>query len=84
MSWLNSQTVDYTSRERFATRVNVHLLPFFGSKPIGSIRPSQVQTWLRRFQDNEASETSRALYFGHLVSIFNFATEDKKIWAADC
>ncbi|SNR97168.1 Site-specific recombinase XerD, partial [Haloechinothrix alba] len=29
--------------------------------------------------DRGASETSRALYFGHLVSIFNFAIEDKRI-----
>lgn len=77
--WLDSQTADYTSRERFATRVKVHMLPHFGKKPIGSIKPSDVQTWLRVLQDKEASETSRALYFGHLVSIFNFAIEDKKI-----
>lgn len=77
--WLDSQTADYTSRERFETRVNVHMLPHFGQKPIGSIKPSDVQTWLRSLQDKEASETSRALYFGHLVSIFNFAIEDKKI-----
>lgn len=77
--WLDSQTADYTSRERFATRVNVHMVPYFGKKAIGSIKPSDVQTWLRGLQDREASETSRALYFGHLVSIFNFAIEDKKI-----
>ncbi|HET6285981.1 MAG TPA: tyrosine-type recombinase/integrase [Amycolatopsis sp.] len=78
-SWLDSQTVDYTSRERFATRVNVHLLPYFGKKAVGAIRPSHIQTWLRKLQDAEASETSRALYFGHLVSILNFAMADKKI-----
>ncbi|WP_233520141.1 hypothetical protein [Prauserella sp. PE36] len=81
LRWLDAQTVDYTSRERLATRVNVHLLPHFGKKPVGSIKPSDVQRWLRAMKDGEVSETSRALYFGHLVSIFNFAIEDKVIGA---
>ncbi|WP_129668563.1 tyrosine-type recombinase/integrase [Phytoactinopolyspora endophytica] len=77
--WLDSQTVDHTSRERFETRVKVHLLPRFGGDPIGSIKPSDVQRWLRGLQDADIAVNSQALYFGHLVSIFNFAVADKLI-----
>lgn len=79
LRWVEAQTFDYTTRERVQSRVATHLLPFFEGRSIGSIKPSDVQAWLRWLQDRQVASTSRVLYFSHLVSVFSFAQEDKLI-----
>ncbi|WP_020670427.1 tyrosine-type recombinase/integrase [Amycolatopsis nigrescens] len=79
--WVDAQTFDYTTRERVKSRVATHLVPFFSGKSIGSIKPSDVQAWLRWLQDRQVSVNSRVLYFTHLVSVLSFAQEDKLIIA---
>lgn len=77
--WTEAQTFDYTTRERVKSRVKTHLLPFFEGRSIGSIKPSDVQAWLRWLQDRKVAPRSRVLYFTHLVSILGFAKDDKLI-----
>lgn len=77
--WVDAQTFDYTTRERVKSRVVTHLVPFFEGRSIGSIKPSDVQAWLRWLQDQGVATRSRVLYFAHLVSIFSFARDDKLI-----
>ncbi|OQO92445.1 site-specific integrase [Saccharomonospora piscinae] len=77
--WVQAQTFDYTTRERVESRVATHLLPFFEGRSIGSVKPSDVQAWLRWLQDRQVAPASRVLYFSHLVSVFSFAQEDKLI-----
>ncbi|MFJ4100561.1 tyrosine-type recombinase/integrase [Amycolatopsis japonica] len=77
--WVDAQTFDYTTRERVKSRIANHLVPFFESKSIGAVKPSDVQTWLRWLQERQVSVNSRVLYFTHLVSVFSFAKEDKLI-----
>lgn len=77
--WMSKQTFDYTTRERVQSRIDNHLIPYFKDRPIGGIKPSDVQAWLRWLQDRHVSENSRVLYFTHLVSIFNYAKADKMI-----
>jgi hypothetical protein len=77
--WADAQTFDYTTRERVKSRVAKHLVPFFAGKSVGAIKPSDVQAWLRWLQENQVSVNSRVLYFTHLVSVLNFAKEDKLI-----
>ncbi|MET9261571.1 site-specific integrase [Amycolatopsis sp. NPDC004079] len=77
--WAAAQTYDHTTRERVASRVANHLVPYFEGKSIAAVRPSDVQGWLRWLQERGVSANSRVLYFTHLVSIFSFAKEDKLI-----
>jgi integrase len=77
--WTEAQTFDYTTRERVKSRVAKHLVPFFEAKSVGAIKPSDVQAWLRWLQENQVSVNSRVLYFTHLVSVLNFAKDDKLI-----
>ncbi|MGC7097101.1 tyrosine-type recombinase/integrase [Amycolatopsis lurida] len=77
--WVGAQTFDFTTRERVHSRVSTHLVPFFEGQSIGSIKPSGVQAWLRWLQDRNVADNSRVLYFTHLVSILEFAKEDKLI-----
>lgn len=78
-NWVESQTFDWTTRERVESRIRTHFTPYFGKKPVGSIRPGGVQAWLRWLQEREVSNNSRVLYFSHLVSILNLAVDDKLI-----
>lgn len=77
--WIKAQTFDYTTRERVTSRIDTHLVPYFEGKSVGAIKPSDVQGWLRWLQDRKVSPNSRVLYFTHLVSVLNFAREDKLI-----
>jgi integrase len=77
--WLAAQTFDWTTRERVESRIRTHFLPYFGKKSVGAIRPSDVLGWLRWLQARGVAPNSRALYFNHLVPIFNLAIDDKRI-----
>lgn len=77
--WVGAQTFDYTTSERVESRIKTHLIPYFEGRSIGSIKPSDVQSWLRWLQDRSVAERSRVLYFTHLVSILDYAKEDKLV-----
>ncbi|PPK70265.1 tyrosine-type recombinase/integrase [Actinokineospora auranticolor] len=82
--WVDSQTFDYTTRERISGRLRVHLYPFFEKKSLGAIKPGEVQAWLRELQDRAVSVNYRVLLFTHLASILNAAVDDRRILENPC
>jgi hypothetical protein len=58
--WLSSQTVDYTSRERFATRVKVHLLPFSEASRLARSGRARSKPGYADFRTTSAVEDRRA------------------------
>jgi hypothetical protein len=44
-TWLRTRTYDKLTMESLELRVRKHILPFFGSRPLSSIKPSAVAEW---------------------------------------
>lgn len=82
--WRKAQTFDFTTRERIGGRLHVRVYPYFEGRSLGSIKPVDVQGWLRWLQDNGVSQNYRVLLFTHMASIFNAAIDDKRILTNPC
>jgi integrase len=82
--WRKAQTFDYTTRERIGGRLRVHIYPYFDGRSLASLKPGDVQGWLRWLQDDNVSQNYRVLLFTHLASILNAAVDDKRILANPC
>ncbi|HEU5472045.1 MAG TPA: site-specific integrase [Actinophytocola sp.] len=82
--WRAAQTFDYTTRERIGGRLRVHVYPYFEGRSLASVKPTDIQGWVRWLQDNGVSQNYRVLLFTHLASILNAAIDDKRILINPC
>jgi hypothetical protein len=55
-----------------------HVMPFFGDRPIGTIRPSELQAWVRRRAELLAPATVEVVY-RIFAAILNTAVDDRLI-----
>lgn len=59
------------------------MLPTFGDRPLGSIRPSEVQAWVRRLEQELAPSTIGVVY-SFVVGIFRSAVRDRLLAVSPC
>src|SRR5437868_2741027 len=57
-AWQKSQLHRPTSVMQVDAHLRNHVMPFFGDRPIGSIRPSELQAWVRSRTEVLAPATS--------------------------
>jgi integrase len=81
--WLESQTLDPSTREAVESRLRVHLVPAFGDLELRAIKPSTVQRWLRGAQDRCAPRSAR-VHLANLSAILGAAVEDGLIPRNPC
>lgn len=55
--WVAAQPWRSSTRERVESLLRVHVVPRFGNRPIGSLRPSDLQAWARGLEDQLAPST---------------------------
>ena len=83
-SWRGAQV---QHRASTATQVESHLrnhvYPAFGDRPIASIRPSEVQAWVKERSEHLAPATLEVAY-RYLVSIMRAAVDDRVITRNPC
>jgi integrase len=60
-----------------------HVLPFLGDRPIGAIRPSEIQAWVKGRSAVLAPATVELVY-RYVVAIFRAAVADRLITASPC
>ena len=66
--WQSRQFHRVTTADLAEGTLRNHILPFFGDRPIASIRPSEVQAWVRDRTDRLAPATVGILYrFFHAI-----------------
>jgi integrase len=82
-NWLRTRVLDESSREATEYRVRKHLLPFFGPRPLASIKPGHVREWDSSLVGVLAPST-RAVVFTHLRSILGAAVDDELIAKNPC
>ncbi|MBF5031131.1 site-specific integrase [Micromonospora sp. ANENR4] len=82
-SWLRTRSFDESTREVTEHRVRKHLLPFFGSRQLGAIKPGHIREWDAALVGKLAPAT-RAVIFAHLRTILGAAVDDERIAKNPC
>ncbi|NRQ31240.1 site-specific integrase [Nonomuraea sp. NN258] len=81
--WLASLTADPSTREIYEIYWRVHVKPKFGQREIGSIRPSEIRTWVKQLEKKLANSTAnRVLAF--LEQLLQSAVDDDLIAKNPC
>lgn len=81
--WLRTRSFDESTRGVTEFRVRKHLLPFFGSRQLASIKPSHIREWNAAMAGKLAPAT-RAVVFAHLRAILSAAVDDERIVKNPC
>ncbi len=78
--WVELQQWRPQSRDRQASLLALHVLPTFGDRRLGSIRPSEVRAWMAGLPSAPTANASLRL----LSSILKAATHDRLIPHSPC
>jgi hypothetical protein len=81
--WLSIQVHRPTTAAQVRSNFDNHVLPAFGDRPIGTIRPSEVQAWVRELTSRLAPGTVEVIY-RYLAAVFRAAVEDRVIAVSPC
>ena len=82
-AWQESQVHRATTAAQVESHLKNHVLPIFGDRAIASIRPSEVQSWVKGRAEVLAPSTVEVVY-RYLVAIFRAAAEDRVIAQSPC
>jgi Phage integrase, N-terminal SAM-like domain len=81
--WRAAQVHRATTAAQVETHLRRHVYPTFGDRPLGSIRPSEIQAWVRSLEQDLAPSTIGVVY-SFLAGIFRAAVRDRLIVASPC
>lgn len=81
--WLAAQTFTESSREATELRLRLHASRHFGNRELRSIKPSVIQSWLRKLQQALAPSYVRTV-FTNVSAVFNAAVDDGLIASNPC
>lgn len=81
--WRETAVFRETTGDRVDSVLRNHILPHFGTVPIGTIRPSQVQAWVKDRSQSLAPATVEVAY-RYLGAIFRMAVKDGMIHRSPC
>ena len=81
--WLAAQTFGESTREVTEMRLRLHAVEHFGHRELRTIKPSVIQSWLRRLQQDLAPSYVRAV-FTNVSAVFNAAVDDGLIATNPC
>jgi integrase len=81
--WRAAQVHRATTVAQVETHLRRHVYPTFGDRPLGSIRPSEIQAWVRRLEQDLAPSTIGVVY-SFVAGIFRAAVRDRLIATSPC
>ena len=81
--WREAQVWRESTCQQVDSHLRRNILPTFGDRPLASVRPSEVQAWVRRLSVTLAPATVEVCY-RYLVSIFRAAEQDRLIAHSPC
>lgn len=81
--WRETAVFREATGERVDSVLKNHILPYFGSMPIGAVRPSQVQAWVKDRSQSLSPATVEVTY-RYLGAIFRMAVKDGMIHRSPC
>jgi integrase len=83
-TWLPRKHIELTTRAAYHSNLDKHFFPFFGSRPMGRILPSNVQEWVTMATAQGLTPRSVRKYHVILHSIFRRAVRDGLILTNPC
>jgi integrase len=81
--WRAAQVHRATTVAQVETHLRRHAYPTFSDRALGSIRPSEIQAWVRRLEQDLAPSTIRVVY-SFVAAIFRAAVRDRLIATSPC
>jgi integrase len=81
--WRAAQVWRPSSAAAAETNFRQHVLPRFGARPLASIRPSEVQAWVRELSDALAPATVKLAY-RFFAAAMRAAVTDRVLAASPC
>ncbi len=82
-AWVAAQVWRPNTSRRVHSALRLHLLPVFGDRALASIRPTEVQAFVKALTRTTAPSTARMLYTV-LRGIFRAAVQDRMIPDSPC
>jgi integrase len=82
-AWRVAQVHRATTAAQVETHLRRHAYPPFGTRPLASIRPSEVQAWVRGLSEHLAPSTIQVVY-SFVAAIFRAAVRDRLITTSPC
>jgi len=81
--WLGIQVHRPSTAAKLDSDLRNHVLPFLGHRPIGAIRHSEIQAWVKNRSEVLAPATVEVIY-RYLASLFRAAVSDRVIPVSPC
>jgi integrase len=81
--WRAAQIHRPTTAAQVETHLRRHILPTFGDRRLASVRPSEVQAWVRGLERHLAPSTIGVVY-SFLAGIFRAAVRDRLLASSPC
>jgi len=82
--WLASLTMDPGTFVGTEQRIRLHVLPYLGSRTLGSLRPTHIREWLRKLQDGGVAPAYQRVIFANLGTMLTAAVDDRLISENPC
>jgi integrase len=81
--WRAAQVHRATTAAQVETHLRRHVYPMFGDRALASVRPSEVQAWVRGLEQHLAPATIEVVY-SFLAGIFRAAVRDRLLVISPC
>ncbi|GGV07355.1 hypothetical protein GCM10010495_19600 [Kitasatospora herbaricolor] len=82
--WLASLNMDPLSYVTTEQRIRLHVVSHLGSRPLSSLRPSDIREWLVKLADHGMAPASQRAVFANLGTMLTAAVEDRIIPSNPC
>jgi integrase len=81
--WRATRVHRRSTQAQVETNLRRHVYPYFGDRPLGTIRPSEIQAWVQGRSEELAATTVEVVY-RYLSSIFRTAVADQLLLTSPC
>jgi len=82
--WWPSRQLELTTRAAYRSYLDKHFLPYFGKRPMASITPTTVESWIATALREGLSAASVRKYHSMLKTIFQRAVRDRVLLTNPC
>ncbi|MFI9826322.1 tyrosine-type recombinase/integrase [Streptomyces sp. NPDC051913] len=82
--WLASLTMDPGTFVGTEQRIRLHVLPYLGSRTLGSLRPTHIREWLRKLHDGGVAPAYQRVIFANFSTMLTAAVDDRLIPENPC
>lgn len=81
--WRGVQMHSHGTEVSVEQHLRLHVYPILGDRPVGAIRPTEIQGLVRHLSANLAPSTVAVVY-GRVVAVFRAAVRDRIVVASPC